>query len=644
MQARATSLFIESEVGLNGIFKVDTWTPLSVRIENRGKLTTGTLDVIVRSGNEFQNNIEETVYSRNIELTPNSTRIYDFFIFIQTVAHPLRIRLSNDFEILREETLSLRTQFTEKKIVLVSGDRGNSKFFTEIGSESEKEMVKPLFLRPGTLPRNWIGFDGVETVMLQTGVLKFLSKVQLHALAQWVRSGGFLLLTSGIDYSFFEDETMKSLIDIEVIELQRVSRLNALEAFSNAPFVAKNPFLILNTRIRSSRILLEEGRIPLVVEKSLGNGKIIFFAFNFQSSMFQDWSGNLNFWQWLEGFRPPAEPSILLLPENQILLTLIESLSPPSPEFISILMILILYVIGIRIFQIQIRNSEDSQKLMIPLVVFLLCFTAGSASYYHFKQADKANHSSFTLLTKKPHSAFAYLQQWITVYSFHRNRYHLESTSVTQPIRFLESSFVKNPREERFTLEQKNNRQVVGIPLRRWSHQVLTTREPFEFPLQGTFWQDQGTWTFVLENKTELDFKKCWIFLLERLIPIEDLPSGKRKIVRLNQNQIQGYDLLAQESTGKTSKLLSSNIETFQPAVSFFDNFRQNFMVILLKALASDYIPQSDRVLLIGWLDKDSGGISANLSIQNNKHVTLLEWEIPRRDTHSDALFFRSTL
>ena len=281
MQARATSLFIESEVGLNGIFKVDTWTPLSVRIENRGKLTTGTLDVIVRSGNEFQNNIEETVYSRNIELTPNSTRIYDFFIFIQTVAHPLRIRLSNDFEILREETLSLRTQFTEKKIVLVSGDRSNSKFFTEIGSESEKESVKPLFLRPGTLPRNWIGFDGVETVMLQTGVLKFLSKVQLQALAQWVRSGGFLLLTSGIDYSFFEDETMKSLIDIEVIELQRVSRLNALEAFSNAPFVAKNPFLILNTRIRNSRILLEEGRIPLVVEKSLGNGENYLFCLQF---------------------------------------------------------------------------------------------------------------------------------------------------------------------------------------------------------------------------------------------------------------------------------------------------------------------------------------------------------------------------
>ena len=635
---------MESVVGFSGTFKVSSWTPLSVRIENRGKLTKGTLDVIVRSGNEYQNNIEETVYSRTVELPPHSTKTYHFFLFIQTIVHPLHIRLSNENKLLQEESLSLRNQFTEKKIVLVLGDRGNAKFFNEMATEPEKEAIEPLFLRPGTLPGSWIGYDGVETVMLQSGVLKYLRKDQLQALSQWVQSGGFLLLTGGIDYSFFADETMRSFIDIEVLNPQRVTQLNALDVFSKTPFIAKDPFLILNTQVLGSRTLLREGQIPLVVEKSVGSGKILFLAFDFQSSLFQGWQGNLNFWQWLDHFRPLADPSMLHLPENQILVTLIESLSTRSPEFFFILAILILYAIGIRLFYIQIQNTDEWQKLILPLVLFLLFFVVGSGSYYHFKHAGKAQHSSFTLITKKAHSGFAYLQQWVAVYSFHRNRYQLASTSVTQPIRFLESSFVKNPQEERFTLEQQKDRQIIGVPLRRWSHQVLTTNQPFEIPLQGTFWKDQENWTFVLENKTEFDFKNCWIYLLERLIPIEELPSQKRKIVRLNQMQIQEYDLLQQGNIDKTLNSLSSNISTFQPTVSFLENFQQKFMTTLLKALSSNYSSQTDRILLIAWLDEDLGGMAANLSMQSKKHVTLLEWEIPRGDTLANNPPRRSTL
>ncbi len=635
---------MESVVGLNGTFKQNSWTPLSVRIENRGKTTKGALDVIIRSGNEYQNNIEETVYRRTIELPPNSTKKYDFFLFIQTIAHPVRIQLSNDGEILEEESLSLRNRFTEKKIVLVLGDRGNSKYFNETAPVRESEAIEPLFLRPGALPRSWFGYDGVESVMLQGGVLKHLSKTQLHALSQWVQSGGFLLLTGDIDYSFFADEAMKNLIDIKVVGLQRVTQLNALEEFSGAPFVAKDPFLILNTRVPRSLVLLEEGQIPLVVEKSLGSGKILFLAFDFQSSMFQDWQGNLNFWQWLNRFRPPAEPSMLGLPEKEILVALIASLSTRSPEFYLIVAFLVIYAIGSRVFYIRIHSAEDWQKWIFPFVLFLLFFIVGSGSYYHFRQASNAQLSSFTLLTKKAHSAFAYVQQWITVYSFHRHRYQLETPSTMQPIRFLESSFVKIPEKERFLLERKIDRQIIGIPLRRWSHQVLTSKQPLEFPLQGRFWKEQENWTFVLENKTEFDFKNCRIYVLDRLIPIEDLPSQKRKTLRLSQTQILKYEVLQQKTTGKTAKILSSDINLFQHTASFLEDFRQNFEAPLLNSLASNYRSQPDRILLIGWLDEDLGGMAADLSRQSKKHVTLLEWEIPRRDTLADAPSRRNTL
>jgi hypothetical protein len=48
-------------IGFNGHFQLNNWTPLSVVLGNRGRATSGKLEVIVTSGSEYKGDVYRTV-------------------------------------------------------------------------------------------------------------------------------------------------------------------------------------------------------------------------------------------------------------------------------------------------------------------------------------------------------------------------------------------------------------------------------------------------------------------------------------------------------------------------------------------------------------------------------------------------------
>ncbi len=608
-------ILMESSIGFSEIFQLKKWTPFSVFLENKGRLTYGTLEIVVRTGSEYKNNLEETVYTRKVELPSHSRKKYDFTLFIQSSVHPIKINLLENGTLLQTEEFSLKRHYTEKRLVLILGERGNSHLFN-----AESEQIKPLFVRPQELPETWFSYDGVESVVLQDGVLKNLRKSQLDALAEWIQQGGFLILSGGSNYSFFADEKMKNLVSIRVIGLERVTRLDALQKFSRQGFVSEHPFLILKTKIEGGRPVLEEGSIPLIIEKASGAGKILFLAFDFQSSLFQGWSGNVYFWDWLNAFQPAQTPTIIGLEESAVLQALIASISPQFPVYYLILALLLCYAIVIRFFLIRIQNPKWQRPQIWFLSFILGCSFIGSFVFYYFGQINEVRHSRFTLLTK-PVSASVYAQQWIAVYSFSQHKYQMKTD--LQPIRLLEAGYAKDLEQERFILEEENGKQTMSVPIRRWSHQFLKTKSSLEFPLEGAFWRDGENLRIVIENKTTFDIKNGMIYFSNHLIPIGELPSKKRKTIALTPAQIEGYETLKVET-------VRSLVKEWMPENSrgYFNKFQGNIMESILHSLVENYSSKPNRILMIGWLDSDL------LTVETDgvaEQISMLEWEILQR-------------
>ena len=113
---------LDYSIGFNGHFQLNNWTPLSVVLDNRGRATSGNLEVIVTSGSEYQGDVYRTIYTTEVDLPQNSKKRYAFTILIKSFTHELIIRLRQDDDILFSKSINLRSHFTEKNFAVVADD------------------------------------------------------------------------------------------------------------------------------------------------------------------------------------------------------------------------------------------------------------------------------------------------------------------------------------------------------------------------------------------------------------------------------------------------------------------------------------------------------------------------------------------
>ena len=616
----AAPLWMENTLGFGSAFRVNTWTPLSVIVENRGKLIEGTLEVVVRSGNEYKNNMEETSYQQPVELPAHSRKKYEFIVLIRTASHPLKIHLWQHGKIIHSQSLPLQPHVSEKKIALLLGESGNWSLLHEIAQE-----MRPVFVRAGELPRVWYGYEGVSLVMVQSSIFKNFTRRQFEALIQWLENGGFLIVNGGLDYSFFSNRRMKKLATFQVKGLEQTQRLHALEPFAGETFVAQNQFLLLNAKIDGGQILLQEDSLPLVTEKPVGAGKLLFLAFDFQSALFQGWQGNLNFWQWLHSFQPPENPSLSRLSERQILPHLMATLSSQFPPYPLILTLLVLYATLTFVFLNRLRNRVGGKNGLLLILTFLF-FSGATAWLYAQGEASDPQINQFTLLTKPARSPLAYAQQWTALYSFQPGSLTIETETHGHPMELLEAKYVKAMAEERLIQTNGVEKRILEIPTRRWAHQYLTAQFSIPFPLSGIFAAQAGGLQLVLENQTPFDIQEGLIYWAERLIPVGALPANTRKIIQLTQAQVQDHPPLQRGRVREPARVLAPTDGT-----SFLKRFQQAALEDVLRAILKNYAPQKDRILFLGWLQSHGRGLfpqKQKILTDGQDHVALIEWEI----------------
>jgi len=149
---------LDYSIGFNGHFQLDSWTPLSVILNNRGRAVSGSLEVIVTSGSEYQGNVYRTVYQTNVDLPQNSTKLYAFTIIVKAFTHEMIVRLRQNDEILYSRSINLRSHFTEKEIAVVADNYVVPDILAVLPAQLHPANVRPIFL-----PVTWYGYDSCVT-------------------------------------------------------------------------------------------------------------------------------------------------------------------------------------------------------------------------------------------------------------------------------------------------------------------------------------------------------------------------------------------------------------------------------------------------------------------------------------------------
>ncbi len=609
---------IRYEVGFNSVFRLNSWTPVSVFLENKGPEANGDLSIRVRSGSELQENLGETVYSKPVLLPMFSSKRYVFNVFINSYSHPLIVEFNQQGKSPYRTSVNLRQHFTEHPLVVLVNTA----------------MTRPLFEHSGInfvstlayhLPEKWDGYKSVEMLVVGVEVLRSLTDSQLKALQNWVKQGGMLVLSGNLNYGATRDERLQRFIQTEIFGIKTVSGLKGLKEFNDAEFLSHRAFVLLKTRPKNAIVLAKENDIPIIYERDLGFGKVVFLAFEYQQPSFMSWTGWQGFWGKIyqlrreqTSFAVRFSKSFLqtaLMPENNA--------NFPSLRKTTLLLGAYLFCLFIVFRFMKRHDSKGLTGLMFLIVTGCIFSISGIWFFKGYLGGKTPAWAGLGQVKLSRQDSTALIRQFKSVMAFHKGEYQMDLASNTQVIHLLD----KGPGEAKggLVLNKVRTDNLAVFPMKNWSYRYLQTDRLADLAIDGHAFFENDSLTITLNNHSSHRFHGCYLLFGNSLLELGDIEAQKRK-TRLFSKTIIDQNRMIEGN--QDDPVFSDKIIIDRP--SFFPDLNRSLRKELLDSVRSRFELQNDTVILIGRMTPEKGWQRSQTDdLSENNFIWIFEWEIP---------------
>ena len=612
---------MDYSLGFNGLFQLNKWTPLNIMLENRGRTTNGTLEVVVTSGSEYHRDVHDTTYSRDVELPTSSRKLYSFTILIDSFTHPLIIRLKRAGKTILCTSFNLRPHYTTKSLILVVENKIAPDFLSMLPKD-----VLPTISWVRFLPETWYGFDAVKMLILDASGLRHLRERQFNALTEWVERGGYLVTAGSLNYGYLLEERTRRLLPVNILGFRRIFELNSLEGFCGQRLTSTDPFLILKADIEDSVALLKEDDVPVITQKEIGLGKVIFLAFDCQVPPFTDWTGRHSFWNKILALKPQVDYLNTGLDEQRILSSMISEIPARFPTFVSVVPLLAVYVTLVYIIFIRVKkNSGQRWKDISYLMTIIAVFSVASYWLSFLKNGQKdLSYNSFFHLKLSGKNMIASSKYIVGLYSLQNGDYRLSLGPTPYPLTTIPPDTAEDETLHSLTLHENNREQTVLISLDRWSHRFFRINSMMNFPIRAEAFTDEQGLVIMIENMTSHAIIDCQIYFANRLFFFGNIGPSKKQVKRLARSIIGQKELFRIQAAKRIAESIGPN----GPA-SLLEKMQGNLMESLLLSIHSRYHSRQDAIHLFGWIKSDMIPTSLSRAGVTGESAGLLEWEIP---------------
>jgi hypothetical protein len=359
----ADAVDVTAVVGFSDTFQLGRWTPLNVTVTNHRSDLSGELEVQVTGGDELRGRLFVTSHRRKLELHRDSRKSLQFTVFPQELSHPLVIRVHSSGQELARTQVDMRTRFAAERLLLVLSRDADLDYLNEGGADG----LRVLYPHPELLPVHWRGYDAVAAVVVHGVSLERLSTSQFEALHKWVAQGGILAVSGGPNYALLRSPRLAALLPSQPLGMTRIDGDALQSAFSTTLDVSR-PVHVNRLGALRGRALLHAGAVPLIVERTLGYGRVVYLTFDVTSYPFDRWDGMRELW--LNSLRLPPPTTVALSgPEAEIespLPALVQAESADFPSIAAVLFFLILYL-GLLLAGYQLPVHGKRSRWLTPL-------------------------------------------------------------------------------------------------------------------------------------------------------------------------------------------------------------------------------------------------------------------------------------
>lgn len=189
-----SEIVLDLQTGFRGAYHAPGWVPFRLLVENLGETISGTITVETGVSEAFTTDEESFAREYPIDLATGSRKEFSFSMPVPEGFSPLHVQIESGSRPIHEQSIELPRPIIDGELVVVLSRQPSLDFL--IGAEPDERAV-PVYPLPEQLPERWVAYDGVRAIVIYDADLNRLSRGQVGAIGQWVRSGGTAVVVGG---------------------------------------------------------------------------------------------------------------------------------------------------------------------------------------------------------------------------------------------------------------------------------------------------------------------------------------------------------------------------------------------------------------------------------------------------------------
>ena len=641
VEAQAPGVVMDAAALYEGASKYGEWLPVVVDLENNGPDVNGQAEVLVSGSGQ------ETIYAQHVELPRGSRKQVTIYVVPNNFSRRLVVEFVPDEggDALASEEVEVRPVPNIRYMIGVVSAGGDgfeplaSANFRGTRGQQAQTMVLPLDLatlpdRPEALRTlDLIVFSGVDT--------SALTPRQRASLEQYVAQGGVVALAGGPEAARVLAGIPESLMPVTLTGETSLESLGALEEVAGEPVRVNGPFpaAVAEPVVEDSARTLE-GELPLVVEREVGDGAVLWMALDPALSPFDAWAGTDEFWLATLGQRaaypadipPDMSPRQVFNEQLFYALQNLPSLDLPSLRLLVPLLAIYILIVGpVNYFVLRRRRHLELAWVTIPVITLL--FSVGAYGLGFQLRGSDVILNQVAVVRAVPDAEGGYVRSMLGVFSPSRRTYTLEveGEALVSPTRAPGDPFSSSGGgSTRAMVVQGEPTLVQNFTVNQWSMQSVVAErlvtEGYSFGSELVTRDDSVVGTVT--NTSGMLWENVAVVLGSQFQKLGDIAPGESKEVSLRMTDVNP------QMSGDVAWRLFEN--EFGPNGANRDTqVRQQILSGLFNSptgAGNSPLSATRQPLLLAWLDGAPTEISIAESTRlNSVGTTLLYAEMPIR-------------
>ncbi|MFP4661105.1 MAG: hypothetical protein ACLFPF_02850 [Halanaerobiales bacterium] len=260
-------LSLDIQVGYTDNYVPGDWLPISIIIANEGEVVSGELIITTTNEDVINNEIRETEYIIPVSQAARSRKIYRKTIYYKmNYFSRANIRLESNGRILYENDINLKKIYQQQKILVVNDSFSGFGFLTD--TEEEGRLV--LYQEVEYLPADWLGYQGIDLLILDKADYTLLTNNQKRAILDWLELGNTVIISGEGSYQTYNTDLMYQLFPANYIGKESIE-------------IRDVPAAIWQLRADEYRVVKKTGDMALALGRQHGDGQVIFSLVDFQN-------------------------------------------------------------------------------------------------------------------------------------------------------------------------------------------------------------------------------------------------------------------------------------------------------------------------------------------------------------------------